>query len=134
MSVVSDMKILRAPLRHNLERMISVVKRNRKIRNYIRAIMALYFSPEVDDDVWLAMHSMAAKSNLHWLRGIEASRQLQPWVKTEQLADDIVRYEYATINDWAQGRISDADIVPRARHRLSQLHARRDQGRGTQGD
>lgn len=100
-------------LAHNLKRMISVVKRNRKIRNYIRAIMALYFSSDVDHDVWLAMHSMAAKSNLQWIRSIESAKQLQPWVKAEQLADDIVRFEYATINDWAQGRITDDDIVPR---------------------
>ena len=46
-------------MQHNLERMISVVQRNRKIRNYIKAIMALYFSSDVDRDIWTAMHSPA---------------------------------------------------------------------------
>lgn len=99
-------------LMHNVERMVSVIQRNRQIRNYIRAIMALYFSPEADSDIWMAMHEMATRSNLEWMRTLQAKRQLQPWIDTKQLADDAVRFEYATINEWAQGRLSDDDIIP----------------------
>lgn len=98
---------------HNLERMISVVQRNQKIRNYIRAIMALYFSPEIDATIWAAMHSMATRPNLQWLERLRDKKQLQPWVDVNQLVDDVVRYEYATINDWALGRIADDVIVVR---------------------
>lgn len=98
---------------HNLERMITVVQRNRKIRNYIRAIMALYFSSEVDNDIWLAMHSVATRHNREWIEALEASKQLQPWIEVEPLVDDLVRYEYATINDWAQGRIPDDEVIVR---------------------
>lgn len=98
---------------HNLERMISVVQRNRQIRNYIKAIMAIYFSPEVDSDIWVAMHSMATRPNLEWMRTLQAKKQLQPWVDVNRLADDAVRFEYATINDWALGRIADDEIVVR---------------------
>jgi AcrR family transcriptional regulator len=100
-------------LMHNVERMVTVVNRNRQIRNYIRAIMALYFSPEADADIWQAMHGMATRSNLEWTRTLQAKRQLQPWIDAERLADDVVRLEYATINAWAQGRIGDDEIVPR---------------------
>lgn len=100
-------------LMHNLERLVSVVQRNRKIRNYIRAIMALYFSPEVDDDIWMAMHSPAIRHNLAWVEGLQSRRQLQAWIDAGTLVDDLVRFEYATINDWAQGRIADDDIVIR---------------------
>lgn len=99
-------------LMHNVERMVTVVNRNRQIRNYIRAIMALYFSPEADTDIWQAMHSMATRSNLEWTRMLQLKRQLQPWADAERLADDVVRLEYATINAWAQGRIGDDEIVP----------------------
>ena len=99
-------------LMHNVERMVSVVNRNRQIRNYIRAIMALYFSPEADGDIWQAMHRMAARSNLEWMRILQSKRQLQPWAEAEQLADEVVRLEYATINAWAQGRMGDDEIIP----------------------
>lgn len=98
---------------HNLERMISVVQRNRQIRNYIRAIMALYFSPDVDSDIWIAMHSMATRPSMEWLRALESKKQLNHWINVDDLADDVVRLEYATINNWALGRIADDQIVVR---------------------
>lgn len=100
-------------MHHNLERMISVIQRNRQIRNYIKAIMAIYFSPESDHDIWLAMHSMATRPNLEWLDTLRRKRQLRPWINVESLADDAVRLEYATINDWALGRIPDDEIAVR---------------------
>ncbi|SCW47492.1 hypothetical protein SAMN02927924_00780 [Sphingobium faniae] len=93
--------------------MISVVQRNRKIRNYIRAIMSLYFSSDVDYDIWSAMHSPAMHHNREWIGALEAKKHLQPWVKVDSLVEDIVRFEYATINDWAQGRIPDDEIIVR---------------------
>jgi AcrR family transcriptional regulator len=99
-------------LMNNVERMISVISRNRKIRNYIRAIMALYFSPEADPDIWQTMHGMATRSNLEWVRSLQAGKQLQSWVSAERLVDDLVRLEYATINAWAQGRLTDDEIIP----------------------
>jgi AcrR family transcriptional regulator len=100
-------------LQHNLERMISVVQRNRRIPNYIRAIMALYFSPEVDEDIWLAMHSIATQQNRAWIENLAAGKQLQAWVEVDTLVDDLVRLEYAMINDWARGRIPDDAIIVR---------------------
>ena len=100
-------------MQHNLERMISVVQRNRKIRNYIKAIMALYFSSDVDRDIWTAMHSPAIHHNKQWIEALDATKQLQPWVQVDKLVDDLVRFEYATINDWAQGRIPDDEVIVR---------------------
>jgi AcrR family transcriptional regulator len=100
-------------MQHNLERMVSVVQRNRKIRNYIKAIMALYFSSDVDHDIWTAMHSPAIHHNRQWIEVLEAKKQLQPWVEVDKLVDDLVRFEYATINDWAQGRIPDDEVIVR---------------------
>lgn len=98
-------------LRHNLEWMMLVVQRNRRIPNYIRAIMALYFSPDVDEDIQLAMHSIASRHHRAWIETLEAGRQLQPWVAVGTLVDDLVRLEYAVINDWARGRIDDDAIT-----------------------
>ncbi|MET0270733.1 MAG: TetR/AcrR family transcriptional regulator [Sphingomonas sp.] len=99
-------------LDRNIERIVAVGRRNRKIRNYIRAIMAVYFGPDVIPDIWEAMHSVAVESNLEWIRNLQKRRQLQPWINAETLANDIVRFEYATINDWARGLIADDDFLP----------------------
>lgn len=98
---------------HNLERMISVVQCSSKVRNYIKAIMALYFSSDVDHDIWTAMHSPAIHHHRQWIEVLEAKKQLQPWVVVDKLVDDLVRFGYATINDWAQGRIPDDEVVGR---------------------
>jgi AcrR family transcriptional regulator len=100
-------------LQRNLERLISVCQRNLKIRNYVSAIMTIYFSREVSPDIWTTMNSMATRPTLQWLERLQAKRQLQPWIDARQLADDVVRYEYATINDWCQGRLQDHELVPR---------------------
>ncbi|WP_238995172.1 TetR/AcrR family transcriptional regulator [Sphingomonas solaris] len=99
-------------LQRNVERIVAVGRRNRKIRNYIRAIMAVYFGPDGVPDIWQAMHSIAVESNLEWIHNLQKRRQLQPWVDAGTLANDIVRFEYATINDWARGLIADEDFVP----------------------
>ena len=100
-------------LQRTIERIAAVGRRNRKLRNYIRAIMAVYFSPDVIPDIWEAMNSTAVESNLEWIRNLQKRRQLQPWADPEALANDIVRYEYATIYDWARGLIDDEVLIPR---------------------
>jgi len=98
-------------LRRNVERMVFVINRNRQLRNYISALMSLYFSTDADSDIWNTMHSMAVESNLQWINTLKAKRQLQPWIDADRLADDIVRLEYAIINDWSRGKIADEDVV-----------------------
>ena len=99
-------------LQRNIERMVFVIQRNRQIRNYISAIMSLYFSLDADSDIWSTMHSMAVGPNLQWIEVLRAKRQLQPWIDPKQLADDIVRFEYTIIYDWCRGHIADDLIIP----------------------
>ncbi|WP_202842544.1 TetR/AcrR family transcriptional regulator [Luteimonas saliphila] len=98
-------------LQGTTERLVFVLQRNRQIRNYITAIMSVYFSPDADPAIWETMHSMAVKSNQEWIQSLKGKRQLQPWIDPDQLADDVVRIEYAIIFDWCRGHISDDEIV-----------------------
>lgn len=98
-------------MQRNVERMIFVIQRNRQLRNYISAIMSIYFSSEAGSDIWNTMHSMAVDSHLQWINSLRSKRQLQPWVDPQRLADDIVRLEYAIINDWCRGKIEDDEVV-----------------------
>lgn len=100
-------------LQRNIERIVAVGRRNRKIRNYIRAIMTVYFSPDVNIEIWQAMNSVAVESNLEYIQNLKRRRQLQPWIDPDALAHDIVRFEYATIHDWARGLLPDDALLPR---------------------
>ena len=102
-------------LQRNVERLVSVSRRNLKVRNYIRAIMSIFFSPEADSAVWRTMQGMATRPTLEWLTNLSARRQLQPWIEPERLAEDLVRLEYSVVNDWSLGRIADEAL---ARHLL----------------
>jgi AcrR family transcriptional regulator len=99
-------------LQHNVERLVSVSRRNVQIRNYIRAIMSIFFSAEADSNIWQTMQAMATRPTLEWLSNLASSRQLQPWVDVHRFAGDLVRLEYAVVNDWSLGRISDEDLTP----------------------
>lgn len=99
-------------LQHNLERLISVTRRNVRIRNYIRAIMSIFFSADVGSNIWETMQGMATRPTLEWLNNLAARRQLQPWVDPDTLANDLVRLEYAIVNDWSLKRISDDELTP----------------------
>lgn len=98
-------------LQGTIERLLFVIQRNRQIRNYISAIMSVYFSPEADRSIWQTMHSMAVESNLQWIEALKVRRQLQPWVDPQRLADDVVRIEYAIIYDWCRGQIADDNVA-----------------------
>lgn len=98
-------------LQRNVERMIFMIRRDLQIKNYISAIMSIYFSADAESDIWKTMHSMAVQPNLQWIMALKAKRQLQPWVEPERLADDIVRTAYAILNDWCRQRIDDDQIL-----------------------
>lgn len=98
-------------VRRNVERLIFMIQRDLQIRNYVSAIVSIYFSADADSDIWKTMHSMSVEPNLQWILPLKAKRQLQPWVDAERLADDLVRVAYATLNDWCRKRIDDEHIL-----------------------
>lgn len=99
----------------SLDRMIEhlaiVAFRNLSIRNYTRALMNVYFSSDVDPEIRLAIHQIAAKPQEPWVLAMERKRQLQPWIDAEDLLTMLVRYRYATAHAWAEGLIPDDQLV-----------------------
>lgn len=90
---------------------IAINRRNFRVRNYTKAVCALYFSPNTSRDVWETLQDMSLSGSRTWLNIHQGS--LQPWVDLEHLANAIANVLYATINDWALGRLSDAEYLPR---------------------
>lgn len=99
-------------LQRIIERLAWIVRRNMKIRNYIRVLMGIYFSPDVNSDIRESVHMLGVRFNREWIGKLAGKRQLQSWIDPEQLAHDIIRFEYALINDWCQGRIEDDRFLP----------------------
>lgn len=103
----------RGTLEHNIERLVFVINRNRQIKNYITAIMALYFSADANEDIWMTMHEMAVKGNLEWLASLQEKGRLHPWIEASEFVDDLVRLEYSIIYDWCRNHIDDDQIANR---------------------
>lgn len=96
-----------------LERLILIHRRNREIRNYTQAVMAIYFAASPSSGIWRAIHSLARDANLEWIRQVARRGDLTASAEPEVLADDLAHYEYSIINRWCQGWIDDEDFVPR---------------------
>ena len=96
-----------------LDRLISINTRNLRARNYTRAVVAVFFSPDASPDVWGAIRAMADINLRLWLDRMAKENLLADWVMVDQLADEIANIEYAAINDWAQGRVRDDQFLRR---------------------
>lgn len=94
-----------------VDRLHSVVRHTIKMRNYLRAIMIVYFSTDVDPEIRQAIHDRALQSHDSWVRAIERKGGLQPWISSSALADLLVRFRYATALDWTERRITDEEFV-----------------------
>jgi AcrR family transcriptional regulator len=77
-------------MRHNLERLVSVSERDRKMPHYIAAIMAIYFSHDADEDIRSTLHDMGVAPNLIWIESLHQRGELQPWIDPAKLADDVM--------------------------------------------
>ena len=100
-----------ATLAWMLERLVIVARRNLEIRNYIRALMNIYYSTDVDPGIRAAIHYIAALSQDPWIQELAARRQLQPWIDPSTLSDMLVRFRFATAHAWAEGEIADEALV-----------------------
>ncbi|MCG2840535.1 TetR/AcrR family transcriptional regulator [Sandaracinobacter sp. RS1-74] len=96
-----------------VDRLIAVNRRNLKARNYTQAVTSIYFSQNSSRDVWDALRGMAFLNLQQWLNRVAADGDLEEWVILDEVAGDFANLEYAVINDWAKGHISDEDYVRR---------------------
>lgn len=96
-----------------IDRLISVNTRNLRARNYTQAVAAIFFAPASSQDIWVAMRQMVDTNLRQWLDRLVRDDLLEDWVNVDEFAHEIANLEYATINDWAQGRIPDDQYVRR---------------------
>ena len=96
---------------HMIERIVAIGHRNLTIRNYVAALVAIYYgrSPEL----WRAMHDVAVRSHEATVAALAAEHQLQPWVEPAALAEMMVGQTILIANAWIQQRIPDTAMIDR---------------------
>ncbi len=101
-----------------LDRTLGVNRQNFRVRNYTKAICTIYFSPGTSRDVWETLQDMSLSGIQQWMRVLRSKDQLQPWVNIDHFADAMANVQYATINDWCLGRLSDDEYLPGLTERM----------------
>ncbi len=101
-----------------LDRTLGVNRRNFRVRNYTKAVCTIYFSPSTSLDVWETLQDMSLSGIRHWMNILRSTDQLQPWVNIDHFADAMANLQYATINDWCMGRLSDDKYLPALTERM----------------
>jgi AcrR family transcriptional regulator len=96
-----------------LDRAISVNRRNLRVLNYTKAVVAIYFGPNTPRDVWESLRDMSLHRTREWVGSMKQNGELQPWVSEAHFADAMANIQYSTINDWCQGRMGDDEYLPR---------------------
>jgi hypothetical protein len=101
-----------------LDRTLGLNRQNFRVKNYTKAICKIYFSPNTSRDVWETLQDMSLSGIRQWLTILLASDQLQPWINIDHFAEAMANLQYATINDWCLGRLSDEQYLPALTERM----------------
>lgn len=104
-----------------IERMVAISARNLGIRNYIKALIAIWH--DGSPLPWQAMFDTASKSHRHVVTALIDRGALQPWVRPDELIEALVGQTILTTSAWLQGRIADAELADRQVLSLMQLLA-----------
>lgn len=94
-----------------IERQVAIGRRNLTIRNYVAALVSIYFGDA--PALWSAMHAVAARSHQAYVERLARSGRLQPWCDAGELVDGMVGQLFITANAWVQGRIADGRMIDR---------------------
>ena len=94
-----------------VSRTIAINRRNFRVRNYTKAVCAIYFAPTTPRDVWQTLQDMSLQANTEWLQ--RRRDDIHAWIDLDHFAHSMANVQYATINDWCLGRLSDEEYLPR---------------------
>ena len=79
-------------------------------REYARSMVSLYFSPNANEKVYLALKHTASRIIRLWMDMAIKKNMVESWFPIESLADRYSNVFMTTIHDWLIGRIADEDL------------------------
>jgi AcrR family transcriptional regulator len=94
-----------------LARQVTSTLRDVDIPHYMKALVALYFSPTLHPDIRNVLLDLASRSWVPWLRSIEVLRQIGSGVDTSDLIIDLSNLQYAKIHEWCLGALDDESFL-----------------------
>lgn len=97
-----------------LARQTTSTLRDIDIPNYMKAVIALYFSPTIHPTIHAVLIDLATRSWLGWLKVTEDRRELHPGVVVRELLADLSNVQYGRIHEWTAGGVDDDVFMRRS--------------------
>jgi len=94
-----------------LSRQTTSTLRDVDIPNYMKALIALYFSTTLHPAIRAVLLDLATRSWIDWLNIVEDRRELEPGVVLRELLIDLSNLQYGRIQEWCSGLVDDDIFV-----------------------
>lgn len=82
-----------------------------RVPAYAKKMVQIYFSAEPNQEVRRTLHDVPATFARQYLERLQSDGHLEDWVSSERLADQLPPAQYATVERWAAGEISDDALL-----------------------
>jgi AcrR family transcriptional regulator len=90
-----------------LEQLTYTHVRDGEIKNYTKAVTALYHSPTTDPSIGEAMRQIGVDGLNPWVRRLKAPGKLKKGVDIDDLVDNLTNVQYMILAGWCLGAIED---------------------------
>lgn len=95
---------------HAVDRLVAVCDRIQILRNYVGAVMTIYFGADTEKSIVATIRHLSQEAHRGWAETIDAQNQFNPWIDTAQLTSAVTLMEFGTLNDWCHGRLPPENI------------------------
>lgn len=86
--------------------------RNQQIRDYLSAVVNLYFSSSADPAIRVELRRTAVGFMMPWLEVLQARRELRPGADLVRASGHMASLQYAINQEWLAGTVADEALVP----------------------
>ena len=94
-----------------IHRTISLNRGNLSARNYVEALVHIYFDPETPEDLWDMLQSMSVRRVARWLGSQQNKGLVEPWAIPQSVAARMADAQWGTIRSWVAGRLTDEEYI-----------------------
>ena len=110
---VARMKFTTAPdtMEGVIERLARVCMHFGRQRNYLKAVMDLYFAPTVHKDTIQMMRELSYGNVRPWLQQLQARELLSPYLTLEQVEGDMTDLAFSVMRKFTSGEIGVARMA-----------------------
>lgn len=95
-----------------IDRMMRVTLRGgTRHKNYLKAILAVYFSPVAHPDIVNVTREISAGNVMPWLLRLQQLKQINPVLPLDTVASDMSDLVFTIMRRWTVGEISNAQMA-----------------------